>query len=31
MFYRRGIIALMYVDSVIFFGPDQDKMGEVIK
>ena len=31
MFYGRGMISLIYVDDVIFFGTDQYKIGEVIK
>ena len=31
MFYIRGTISLIYVDDVIFFGPEQDKIDEVIK
>ena len=29
--YGRGIISLIYVDNVLFFGTDQDKIDEVIK
>ena len=31
MFYWRGMIALIYVHAVLLFGPDQDKIDEVIK
>ena len=31
MLYGRGIIALIYVDDVIFFGPYQDNIDEVVK
>ena len=31
IFYGRGVVALIYVHDVIFFGPDQDKIDEVIK
>ena len=31
IFYGRGVISLIYFDDVIFFGPDQDKIDEVIK
>ena len=31
MFYGRGMIVIMYVDGVLFFGTDQDRIDEVIK
>ena len=31
MFYGSDIIAIIYVGDVIFFGPDQDNIDEVIK
>ena len=31
MFYGKGIIALIYVDDVLFFGTEQDQIDEVIK
>ena len=31
MFFGRGIIALIYVDDVLLFVPDQDNIDEVIK
>ena len=31
MFYGREIILLIYVDNMVFFGTDQDKIDEVIK
>ena len=31
MFYVRALIALIYVDDVLFFGPYQDKIDEFIK
>ena len=31
MLYVRGIIALIYVNGVLFFGTDQDNIDEVIK
>ena len=31
IFYGIGTIATIYVDDVLFFGPDQDKIDEVIK
>ena len=30
MFYVRGTIALIYVDDVLFFSPEQDKIYELI-
>ena len=30
MFYVRGFIELIYVDDVLLFGPEQDKIDEVI-
>ena len=31
MFYGIGITALIYIDDVLFFGPEQDKIDEFIK
>ena len=31
MFYGRGIIELIYVDDLLFFGTDQDNIDKVIK
>ena len=31
MFYGKGIIALIYVADVLFFGTEQDQIDEVIK
>ena len=31
MIYGRGTIALIYVDGLLFFGPKQDNIDEVIK
>ena len=31
MFYGKGMIAIIYVDDILFFGPDQDKISEVVK
>ena len=31
MFYGRVMIALIYVDDVLLFGPDQDNIDEIIK
>ena len=31
MFYGRVMITLIYVDDEILFGPDQDKIDEVVK
>ena len=31
MFYRRDMIELIYVYDLLFFGPDQDEIYEVIK
>ena len=31
MFYGRVMVALIYVDDVLFFVPDQDKFDEIIK
>ena len=31
MFYVRGIISLIYVDTVLLFGTDQDTIGKFIK
>ena len=31
MFYGRGMIVLIYIDDVIFFGNEQDNIDEVIK
>ena len=31
MFYGRGTIELIYVENVLFFGPDQDNIDEFIK
>ena len=30
MLYGRGTISLIYVDDVLFFGTEQDKIDEVI-
>ena len=31
LFYGEGIVALVYVDDVVFFGPDQAKIDELIE
>ena len=31
MFYGRGIIELIYVDDLLFFGTDQDNIDEFVK
>ncbi len=31
LFYGNGMIVLVYVDDCLFFGPDQDKIDEVIR
>ena len=31
MFYWRAMVAIIYVHAVLLFGPDQDKIDEVIK
>ena len=31
MFYGRGMIVIIYIDDVIFFGNEQDNIDEVIK
>ena len=30
LFYGNGMVALIYVDDVVFFGPDQDKIDKLI-
>ena len=30
-FYERGMMAQIYVDGLVFFGPDQDNTDELIK
>jgi hypothetical protein len=31
LFYGKGMVALVYVDDVVFFGPDQGKIDKLIK